>query len=115
MKRLFLLSIILISFLACEKNDGNSLSSKNIEDQEWYKKLKIPCVQNSVCNTMIIKALYNNDTVYYTQLSGPLCDFDFSATLLNNDGKVIKEYYGSNALTTFNNEVTYIKTTYKCY
>lgn len=111
-----ILSLYLLSLsVSCRKED-NSPGNKtyvSVEDKEWYKNLMIPCDENAVCKTSIVKALFNADTVYYTTLSGPLCDPVFSATLLNSDGEVVKIYWYSE-VSAFNREVTFIETTYRC-
>jgi hypothetical protein len=111
MKRFLLVSISAICLLACEKEKK---ISTNVEGQEWYKNLMIPCNENTICKTSIIKALYKKDTVYYTALVGALCDPVFTATLLNSNGEVVKVYSGFSSKATFNEEVTYIETAYRC-
>ena len=112
MKRFILFSFLIINLFAC-KEDNDTSEIISIEDQEWYKELKTPCDENSICKTHIEKALYNNDTVYYTTLHGVLCDFAFRATLLSINGEVVKEYSSDN-MTSFREEVTFIETIYKC-
>lgn len=112
MKKYSVLLLVAIFCLACEK-DENTVDAINIEDQEWYKEHAKPCQESDVCKTWINKALYNNDTVYYTSLSGPLCDPIFSVILRNNKGEVVKEY-GYEELASYSEEVIFIETIYKC-
>jgi hypothetical protein len=115
MKRIVLVLVVIIGFMACNKDEKNtSLKHFSVENDEWFINLKTACSDDAVCKTYIIQALYNNDTVYYSSLTGALCDPVFSAILLNSDGEVVKEYNGSEDLTAYNSEVTYLATVYKC-
>jgi hypothetical protein len=115
MKRIILVLFVIISFMACNKDEKNaSLKHISVENEEWFINLKTPCSADDVCKTYVIQALYDNDTIYYTRLSGALCDPYFSAALLNSNGEVVKQYDGPDDLAAFNSEVTYIATVYKC-
>lgn len=111
-----LVVILSLSLLpvSCHKEDNSVVETYvSVKDREWYRNLMTPCDENAICKTSIVKALFNGDTVYYTTLSGPLCDPVFSATLLNSDGEVVKTYWYSE-VSAFNREVTFIETTYRC-
>lgn len=112
-----IISSLILSFLfvSCQKEIHSSIEKTyiKVEDKEWYRNLMIPCNENTVCKTSIVKALFSGDTVYYTTLSGALCDPVFSATLLNVDGQVVKTYWYTD-ISAFNKEVTFIQTTFRC-
>jgi hypothetical protein len=112
MRKISIILVVTMSLFACKK-DNQDNSEINIEEQKWFIDLKTTCDANAICFTHIVKSLYKKDTVYYSVLSGPLCDPVFHIVLLNQNGIVIKEY-NYNDISAFNNEVEYIKTVYRC-
>ena len=109
MKRIFLVSFIVVGFLSCKKEE---VKKTGVQNQQWFKNLEVPC-PNAVCTLYIEEALYNNDTVYYTRYGGALCDPIFSVDLVNESGDTVKKYTDSD-VTAFNEEVTHIATLYHC-
>jgi hypothetical protein len=113
MKKHLLAYILVLFFASCEK-DISTDKLENLDDQEWFKNLKSPCDENTVCKLRINKALYDSDTVFYSTYVGALCDQYFTVSLLNVNGDTIKSYSGPDKLETFNNEVGFIETIYRC-
>ena len=106
------IATLFILFTSCEQQNTTP-PSDNIEDQDWYKELAKPCEENTICAIFIMQGLYNNDTVYFTSLSGPLCDPVFQVILYNKYGEVIRGF-NYDEIAAFDSAVTDIKTIYRC-
>jgi hypothetical protein len=113
MKKHLLAYLLVLLFASCEK-DTSTDKFENLDDKEWFKNLKSPCDENTFCKLRINKALFDSDTVYYSSYVGALCDMYFTVSLLNINGDTIKSYSGPDKLETFNNEVVFIETIYRC-
>ena len=113
MRRYLFAYLFVLIFVSCEK-DTSTDKYENLNDKEWFINLKTPCDENTVCKLRINKALYDNDTVYYSSYVGALCDMYFTVSLLNINGDIVKNYSGPVQLETFNNEVEFIETVYCC-
>lgn len=98
--------LLLIIACGCGTDPNNNCSSSNpIEDIEWLNTLSNECQSDETCTTVIYKGRFEGMTVFYTDLSGPLCDNVFNLTLRDCHGEVVKEYsIGDNQL--FDEEVT---------
>lgn len=107
MKKIILLCIVMLSMFSCKK-DTTSLDVKNTQ---WYKNLPKPC--GDICKTQIVKAKYNNEIVYYSRLSGELCDPIFTPDLINFNGQIVKSYDITDQ-AAFNQEVTTLEIIYSC-
>ncbi|WP_282035522.1 hypothetical protein [Saccharicrinis aurantiacus] len=113
MKKTIIILFAVVSIFSCQK-DASKENSIILQDQEWFKELQVPCDENSICMMRINKALYQEDTVYYSIYVGALCDMVFSVSLMNLEGEVLKTYSGPDDLEDFNNEVTIVETVYSC-
>jgi hypothetical protein len=112
----FLTMVLLIS---CKKDkESNEITACNVHDPlrdlPWLAALKQPCEENAICSVSIFQGIYNGETVFYTFLSGPLCDPAFYVALLDCNGATIKEYYWDN-YPQFEQEVDSVKTIYSCW
>ncbi len=100
--------IIFAEILSCKKDESfrkdNFLAALNQTD--WFRKMTVPCNGNTICSTYIYMAVYSNEPVVYSMLSGPLSDPVFSVQLHNLDGEVVKSYVGPGASAAFEKEVT---------
>ena len=101
--------IIFAGILSCRKDGsfGKEGFLAALNQKEWFKNMAVPCDGNAICKTYIYTAIYNNEPVVYSMLSGPLYDSCFSVQLHNLDGEVVKSYIGPGALSTFEKEVTH--------
>ena len=113
MKKHLLAYLFVLLFASCEK-DTSTAKFENLDDKEWFINLKSPCDENTVCKLRINKALYENDTVYYSIYVGALCDMYFTVSLLNINGDTIKNYSEPDGFEAFNNEVVFVETIYRC-
>lgn len=85
-----------------------------LNQMDWFKNMAVPYHENAAYKTNIYTAVYNNEPVVYSMLSGPLCDPVFSVQLHNLDGEVVKSYVGPGALSAFEKEVTHYDLIYRC-
>jgi hypothetical protein len=117
-----IITITLFSFmvlLSCKKDKSPGLTnacgvSDPIDKVTWLSELKQSCNEDDICKVSVFQALYNGDTVFYTFLSGPLCDPAFNVTLLDCEGNVIKEYH-EHEFENFAEEVDSIHTIFTCW
>jgi len=108
MEKTTLSVILLLFFFACEKDEPSTVAK-----QQWFKDMKVPCDENSICKTSIQMARYQGTTVYFSSLYGGYCDPSFYVRLYNENGEVVKEYDEDNVFD-FYSEVTGVMTIWKC-
>lgn len=112
-KTVIVIAIVAFIGMACEKDDNKKPEYVDVTEQQWFKDLQVPCDESDICKLYINKGLHKGDTVYYTSLSGPLCDAVFSVVLLNVYGEVVKNYDATEMQEAFEN-LTHIETLYRC-
>ncbi len=113
MRRILFLFAIVLFFVSCEK-DSSKDDCTNVEQMEWFKEIKKPCDEYTICKLRIHKGLYNEDTVYFTSFVGALCDMVFTASIVNINGDTLRSYEGPEDLVNFSNEVQFLETIYRC-
>ena len=113
MKKILVALSLTLFFISCEKESFN-LQYINVENVEWFKELKTPCDEPTICKLRINKGLFAGDTIYFTTYVGALCDMYFTASLINIHGDTLKNYSGPDDFDNFNNEVQFIETIYRC-
>jgi hypothetical protein len=106
MKKVIIGIILVAAIFSCTKED----SLIQLKQKEWFQRLMAPC-GGTICKTYIYKAVYNQETVIYTKLTGALCDPVFFITLYNLHGEVVKVYQD---LALFEKEVTNRHLIYQC-
>lgn len=113
-KIIYLLGCISLLFLivSCD-DDSKENTSNKLEDQQWFKDLQQPCDEDVICKIIVQKGIYNNDTVYYTILSGALCDAVYNINLHDLHGNIVK-HYDYTEMNLFFDEVEYLETVYRC-
>ena len=111
---IFIFGIILTS---CNK-DENTIPECDVENPleelEWLKEMKDTCKSSgNICHTIIIHGLYKDESVYYTNLIGALCDPPFNIFLRDCNGDTIKKYkIGDNQ--KFQEEVEFVEILHTC-
>jgi|GEM_PF-1391273 len=115
-EKVLLRLIIFAEILSCKK-DGSFRKHEflaALNQMDWFKKMAVPCCENTICKTYIYMAIYNHEPVVYSMFSGPLSDPVFSVQLHNLDGEVVKSYVGPGASAAFEKEVTQYHLIYRC-
>jgi len=107
MKFLFFLPFILL--LGCDENEFTNSNQSACDtntpmETPWLLELK-NSLQNCSCQVSLIQGLYQNQKVFFTIVTDPLCNSVNIPTLYNCKGIVIKTYTSSNH-QEFNTEVT---------
>ena len=85
---LFLMLTMIV--LSCAEDTVICKTNEDVSS-EWFTDLK-NSLTNCSCELSIIRARYQNQTVYYTALTDPLCNGVNTPVLLNDEGKVIKTF-----------------------
>lgn len=113
MKSKIFIAFVLIIIFSCQKETQNACKSSNpIDDVTWIKAIK-NSLTNCTCEISIIEGTYDNKTIFYTQLTDPVCNGIFSATLFDCNGKVVRIFKQSD-YDDFFNLVTRNKVLYRC-
>ncbi len=117
MKNLLCLFTVLLLLLSCKK-ENNEITACGVHDPltelDWLSELIEPCDENEICLTAIFQGIYNEETVFYTFLQGPLCDPAFYVALRNCSGNIVKEYrWEDHELLT--EEVDSVRTIFSCW
>jgi hypothetical protein len=112
-----LFSLLILGSLSC-KEDNEKITACGVADPlndlEWLREMKSTCDPDAYCQTSIMQGIYQNETVFFTGLDGPLCDPAFHVALLNCQGELIKEYYWENH-EEFEQEVDSVKMIFSCW
>jgi hypothetical protein len=111
-----ILSITLIC--SCKKDPNNEITSCGVHDPltelEWLAAITEPCDESEICQTGIFQGIYNNETVFYAFLQGPLCEPAYYIALRDCNGDILKEYYWKDR-DDFVEEVDSVETIYSCW
>jgi len=109
-----LLVIFVTSSCGKDENTGKSTCdlANPIEELLWLKEIKTT-MTNCSCEMSILQATYNNQTVFYTMMTDPLCDGVQTITLLNCEGKVV-ENIKQDKFQAFLGKVSNVKNLYRC-
>jgi len=111
MKKLSFIIFSLVLLLSCEKNDNTCNCNDPLKDLSWLKGIQTSFT-NCSCEMSIIQATYNNQTVFYTAMTDPLCEGIYSIILFDCNGDTIKAYQpGDQATYT---EIANKKVLYRC-
>ncbi len=90
----------------CEVN--NPLTQLN-----WLALLKEQLDGNCVCEQSIFQAKYQNQVVFYSEITDPVCDYIFNVSIFNCQGQVVKNY-DYDQFEEFNKEVIDRSKIYSC-
>ncbi|WP_320052180.1 hypothetical protein [uncultured Acetobacteroides sp.] len=116
MKKFLVLFILAFLFMGCAKNaivTTNACNSANpIEEVDWLKAMK-NSLTNCSCEMSIIQGTYNNQTVFFTMITDPLCNSVNMPTLYSCEGKVVR-VFNETDYREFNDKVTTVKVLYRC-
>ncbi len=111
MKKASLLFLIIILITGCEKYDNTCNCKNPLEDIAWLKELK-NSMTNCYCETSIIQATYNKQTVFYKIITDPVCNSVINISIADCNGNILKTYTAID--DTFTSEVTGRKVLYRC-
>jgi hypothetical protein len=90
--------------MTCECNDP-------LTDLSWLRQVK-NSLTNCFCETSIIQASYNKQTVFYLAMTDPLCDGIQTYVLLDCTGNTVKSYQSGDQ--AMDGRVTNLKVLYRC-
>jgi hypothetical protein len=112
MKKLIIIIGFLILLLSCEKNDKTCNCNDPLKDLVWLQELKTS-LTNCTCEMSVIQATYNNQTVFYTAMTDPLCNSNIQTYILYDcTGNTIKSYQSGDQ--AMDGKVTNLKVLYRC-
>lgn len=119
MKKLLVVVHLLVLFSGCKKDTVASqnacTAAKPLEEVSWLKTTKDGLKCTSIVQYLIVKAMYQNQTVFYIQPVCPMCDIVFHITILNCEGKEIRTFTSSLAeMQAFDDEVKSRQVLYAC-
>ncbi|MGI0107129.1 hypothetical protein [Salinimicrobium sp. WS361] len=96
--------ILLIILVSCSDQDDkvnansvlnlqNACTAENPIELEWMKNFiaELECGKYS-CRVSILKTTYEGETVFYKQMTDPLCNGVDEIDLYNCEGEIIKEF-----------------------
>ena len=118
MKKLGAILILGILFMGCTKDatvdTTNACTSANpIEEVGWLKSMKESIVNTkSACETSIVQGTYNNQTVFFTMITDPLCNSINMPTLYSCEGKVVRTFTEAD-YREFSEKVTSVKVLFR--
>ncbi len=116
MKKLILLFAASLLLFSCddeEKEISNACTSaKPLEEVEWLKDLK-NSLTNCTCEVSLIKGTYDNQTVFFTALTDPICDGIDTPTLYDCEGNIVRTFT-MNDYQEFYSNVTRDEVLYRC-
>jgi hypothetical protein len=104
--------LFLFAFIGCH-DDPDKIGA--VGEKQWFKDLQTPCKKDDVCKLVIVKAVYENNPVYFTAYDGGLCDVSFYVKLYNANGDVVKIYDEQHNWADFGMEVSEEETIWQCY
>lgn len=115
-KRVTLVLLVIFFVTGCGKEENANKSTcaltNPIEELSWLKEMK-NSLTNCSCEMSIIQATYNNQTVFYTLMTDPLCDGVQSIVLLDCKGKILKTFANSE-ISGYKDKETNMKVLYRC-
>ncbi|MDD2307548.1 MAG: hypothetical protein PHP53_22785 [Prolixibacteraceae bacterium] len=116
MKKIFILLITIFVVASCGKDENTNKSVCNltdpIEELSWLKEMK-NTMTNCSCEMSIVQANYNNQTVFYTMMTDPLCNGVQTIILYDCEGKIVKTIANSE-ISSYKAEETNMKVLYRC-
>jgi hypothetical protein len=116
MRKLCFLIIIFLLPVQCSKNvkvTENACNTDNpLENIDWLKAMK-DSLTNCSCQISIVQGTYRNHPVFYLALTDPLCDGILIPTLLDCNGKVVKQYTEAD-INDFYYQVSIDTVLYRC-
>ena len=85
--------------MACQNNLDSCLSPLELKNAKLVGDLLEDCSWSCcTCKTHLFKGVFENESVYFSETSGPLCDIIQSVSIRDCSGNVIKTYDGSEHL-----------------
>ena len=112
MKKLSFIIVFLVLLLSCEKDHKTCNCNDPLKDLAWLQALKTS-LTNCSCEMSIIQAAYNNQTVFYTAMTDPLCNSNFQTYILFDcNGNTVKTYQSGDQ--AMDGKVTNPKVLYRC-
>ncbi len=113
---LFVLVLFMI-LISCSKDENessfsNACNSDNPLEISWLKEIK-NSLQNCTCEISIIQGTYDDQTVFFTALTDPLCDGIDTPTLFDCEGNAVRTFT-INDYQDFYNQVTRDEALYRC-
>lgn len=116
MKRTFILLITILFAASCGKDKNTNKSvcdlTDPIEELSWLKEMK-NTMTNCSCEMSIVQATYNNQTVFYTMMTDPLCNGVQTIILYDCEGKIVKTI-ANDEIPSYKAEETNMKVLYRC-
>lgn len=99
----------------CEKNDDLTCGHADpLSELEWLSEKKT--MVDESCSSVILslfQAKYKRSTVFYTMITDPRVQAEFSVTLCNCDGEVVK-VFGNSDLDEYLDKVKESMIIYSC-
>lgn len=104
MKKIITLALIIAAMVSCSENDNeetanlqadiqNACTAENPLELKWMQDFiaELECGKYS-CRVSIIKTTYEGETVFYKQMTDPICNGVDEIDLYNCVGEVIEEF-----------------------
>lgn len=108
---IFTAALLLSSCKSEQIEVKNACNSGNPMDEViWLKNLK-SSIDKSACDVSIVQGTYNNQTVFFTLITDPLCNSVNMPTLYNCEGDIVRTF-NINDYKEFNNLVKTVKILY---
>ncbi len=83
------IALSFVVLLSCEKNSENACENEDPFDAKWLNNWK-QNLQNCYCEFNIIQANYNEETVFYINMTNRACDDAIEFNLYSCNGYLIK-------------------------
>jgi len=104
--------VFLVLLLSCDKNDTICNCNDPLQELVWLQELKTS-LTNCTCEISIIQATYDNQTVFYTAMTDPLCNSSIQTFILYDcTGNAIKSYQSGDQ--AMDGKVTNLEVLYRC-
>lgn len=84
------ISLSMLFLLSCSDEPEDKIGP--VKNEQWFKDLQAPCEPDDICKTAIGRGIYVDQTVYFVELYGGLCDAFGVSRIYNDKGEIVKEY-----------------------
>ena len=126
MKKVLLFSLLFTLIFSCTKEENGVIANSEFETENactageplelnWIQDLKeeLNCGEYA-CEVSILKSEYESETVFYVQMTDPLCYGFSEIDLYNCNGEIIKEFTKEESSSFVNNEEHEFEKIFSC-